>query len=509
VGVDLSPARPHVQLAPLDALPQNAERATLHESADLAPMRPMTIIGSTFVDSEDEEELVNTVMNVKDGVAVTTGGNFDSWRLDYVIEKLGGPKRGSTAAETKEERFSRIVGEEPSDAVTILLCAYADHLKHEAQGKPGERKVLPLNDVQRDKIAHTLKTLADRLVDKAVAPSTLVHKERSLRYWFTHCDLMGWPRVIRTAADASNLAEFAGLMGMVWPVGGKNERRGLAPETVGGAVSNIRSWHAITHSVDVKALEFRATRVCKGLKNLRGPQLPQLRLSKKCYKYIVTRLRQQGDPESLAIADAISWCYEALFRISEIGDTLGHNTASGTQRYLRHDDVAVIRTSEGRPRKLDWTLRKTKQKEEIQNRSLWAAGTQENPDDDVLAAAGDFVPWMAARFEKNETFLLAHPDRRQSLAFVNFNGEPVSSDAVKTAIENGVQACFERGWCPDPSTVRVGTHTCRRGGATLYYENGISDKSIMWLGRWVSLAWLSYPEMTDKAARRMTGLVSW
>lgn len=46
------------------------------------------------------------------------------------------------------------------------------------------------------------------------------------------------------------------------------------------------------------------------------------------------------------------------------------------------------------------------------------------------------------------------------------------------------------------------SHTCRRGGATLYYENGINDKSIMWLvGRLQSIAMAGvYPEVTYKGA---------
>ena len=60
--------------------------------------------------------------------------------------------------------------------------------------------------------------------------------------------------------------------------------------------------------------------------------------------------------------------------------------------------------------------------------------------------------------------------------------------------------CFELNLCND-------TQTCRRGGATLYYENGISDKSNMWLDRWQSIAWLVYPEVTDKGAQLMSGLV--
>ena len=61
--------------------------------------------------------------------------------------------------------------------------------------------------------------------------------------------------------------------------------------------------------------------------------------------------------------------------------------------------------------------------------------------------------------------------------------------------------------CVMTPNYKVGTHTCRRGGATLYYKNGISDKSIMWLGRWQSIAWLVYPEVTDKGAQLMSGLV--
>jgi len=490
---------------------QPASERDIQKLGFMTPFKYQQMLGRTFVDSDDDEEEL-TIVGVTNGTVVTTGGIHKEWDMKYVNKKLGaGPNTAATttATETARDRFNEATGETPEEALTVLLCAYADRVKSIAQGTPGERDVLPLNAEQRDAIKASMKTLADRVVDCAVEKSTLVHDERNLRYWFTHCDLLGIPRVMRTVEDANNLAEIAGLLGMGWSVGGKNARRGLAPNTVGGIVSSIRSWHAVKHGVDVKSLEFRATRVCKGLKKLRGPQLPQLRLSKKCYKYIVQQLRQSGNPKSLAIADAITWCYEALFRISEIADTQGHNKASGTERYLMHEDTSSIKANNGRPRKLNWTLRNTKQKELVQNRSLWAEGTKEDPAHDEVASSGDFVLWMSDRLDRNEEFLLEHPERRETLPFVHFNGEPVKSDDVKRAIESGVAACFAKGWCPDPARVRIGTHTCRRGGATLYYENGISDKSIMWLGRWTSLAWLTYPEMTDKAARRMSGLVTW
>ena len=369
---------------------------------------------------------------------------------------------------------------------------------------------MPLSKTEQDELQQTMGTLSDRLVAGAVEKSTLAQKERSQRYWFTHCDLMGIPRVMRTHAEAAHLAEFGGLLGMAWKTSSKTEDRGMAAGTVSGILSGIRSWHSEVHHIDLKAMEYRSNKVCKALKKLAGPQLPLMRLKETCYKHIIKPLRADPlDTRSNAIADAVSWCYEALFRISEIADTISHCKADNTQRYLMHADVHSRCTADGRPRKLDWTLRNTKQKEEVQNRSLWASGTQELEADDVVAATDDFVVRMNNRIAQNETFIATHPHRRDDLPFIHVNGEPVHRKEVEAAIDAGLQSAFAAGLTSDPKNFRVGTHTCRRGGATLYYENGISDKSIMWLGRWASLAWLVYPEVTDKAARSMSGLVHW
>ena len=421
--------------------------------------------------------------------------------------------RGTAALSSTAElnEFNRMTGETPRDAVTVMLAAFADQMKEIASGAPGERVVQPLQEQQREQVHAVLRELTDRLVDSALEVGSIEQSERYVRYWKTFCKLLDRPVVMRSAEDANLLAEFASIMGMVWPVQREaGAERGLAPSSVAGAVSAVRVWHLTRHNVNVKLFEGRAARVCKGLKKLQGPQLPMLRLPEKSYRFIVERLRETGDRTSIAHANAISWCFEALFRASEIGDTTGHNRAAGTQRYLLHKNVRRVLGADGRARQLLWTLPKTKWKDTQQNRHLWREGVgASEAEDKELVSTNDFVLQMDEVYKQNEAFLVRFPERRDDLPFVHVNGEPITRVTLQHAIIEGLTAGMPSGACVDPKDYRVGTHTCRKGGATFYYENGIGDKTIMWMGRWSSLGWLVYPGITEKGSRRMAGLMNW
>lgn len=403
--------------------------------------------------------------------------------------------------------INQLMGDGPADAVTPEIIALADRLRTIAKGPPGSRVTLPCTVEDRHRVRAALRELTSRLVDAASAEGTLIARERYVRYWVVFCDLLGLPSVMRSSEDMPQLGEFASILGMAWEVSA--DKRGMAHSTVSYAVSAIRVWHKEVHGIDVSSMEFLTPKICKGLKNLAGPSKPYLRLPPEVYVFMVGRLRATASPESMALADAISWCFEALFRISEVANTYGHNRAANTERYLLHDDVHLSRARNKRARKITWALQNTKQKDEVQIRSLWAEGSSDDESRDLVANANDFVMRMASVHDANEVFLSAHPERRETLPFIHVNGEALHRDAVHRAIDEGLAAAFAEGICGNPDDYRVGTHTCRRGGATLYYENGISDKTIMWLGRWVSLAWLAYPSVTDKAAKRLSGLLPW
>jgi len=405
----------------------------------------------------------------------------------------------------------QMTGDEPKDAVTFLVAAYADKIKKMVAGATGMNiPLIPLPKPQRTAITAALREMSDRLIDCSVEKATLANDERGNRYWNAHCDLLGIDRVISTKENANAVAEFAALLGLAWPVKADGIcKRGMQAGSVSSILGSIRKSHQLKHNVELKALDHRSGRVIKGLKKIAGPQKPLHRLNSACYKNIVSDLRSTNTQKSLAIADAIAWCFEGLFRVSEICDTNGHNRSEGTQRYLVDADVHSHRTTTGRPRSIQFTLRKTKQKTEIQTRKIWAAGCQPDAGDDIVAAStgNDFVVRMDKRKIENAAFLVKHPSRALDLPFININGQPLHRNDIQDALQRGLQRCFEINLCNDPKLYKVGTHTCRRGGATLYYENGISDKSIMWLGRWQSIAWLVYPEVTDKGAQLMSGLV--
>lgn len=420
------------------------------------------------------------------------------------------PLFASTRAKTLPRRLLEMTDDSPAGAVTPLAKAYADRLKNVCNRAVGDNiAVLPLLEADRAHVTAALATMADRLIDFSVERSTLKQDELAVRYWITHNRFMGTDPVIRDRHGTSRLAEFLALMGLVWPIASKDgARRGCQAGTCRSYRSSITKWLRLTHGIDIASFDHRSGRALKGLKKIAGPLKPLHRLSAACYKRIVQRLRTANTERTNALADAITWCYEGLFRISEIADTMSHNKASGTHRYLEDHDVSIARAPDGRPRNTEFTLRRTKQKEEIQTRKIFAKGSNVDLDQELVDIDNnDFVLRMNARKLANQQFIAEHPTRADDLPFIHINGAPIKSGDVKDALLDGLTECFKHGIGNDPLNYRVGTHTCRRGGATLYYENGISDKSIMHLGRWTSLSWLVYPGVTDKATMRMSGFV--
>ena len=52
----------------------------------------------------------------------------------------------------------------------------------------------------------------------------------------------------------------------------------------------------------------------------------------------------------------------------------------------------------------------------------------------------------------------------------------------------------------------LGTHCMRKGGATMWYNLGIGEPYLRWLGGWRSLAWLVYPDVSDGIKRKAAAL---
>jgi hypothetical protein len=96
-----------------------------------------------------------------------------------------------------------------------------------------------------------------------------------------------------------------------------------------------------------------------------------------------------------------------------------------------------------------------------------------------------------------------------SLPFIHVNGEALTRGTIQPAIVDGLRAGHASHSLPNPDEYRVGTHTGRRGGATYYSENGAGDKFLCWLGRWASVAWLHYVQVTSRAVCRVSGLLKW
>jgi hypothetical protein len=393
-------------------------------------------------------------------------------------------------------------------------------------GNPGVvHDVIPLPEHAAQQLIGLILTLIDRTAALALEPGSLAQRERYVRYYFGFCDLLNQPRVIRGPGQMWQLSGFAALLGIVWTSQRHvpNQELGLNHETVRGAVSQVTAWHFEMHGEDIKRYGNRAKKVVRGLKTMAGPTLPLLHMSYRAFKFIVRRLLNLGSPRSVAIAHAIMWLFLGLFRISEIASTTSHNVRDDTARFLLNVNVTIKRasTTDGRHatrgearrrrvRSITWTLPKTKWKDEEMNRELYAEGCRPLEEDDTIVDLdNDFATSMAARQLLNETFLLTHPNQRETLAFIHVNGEPLDRAEIHAAIVEGLAAGHASHGLENPDLYVVSTHSGRRGGATYYAENGASDKFLCWLGRWASVAWLHYVKVTSGVVCLVSGLLRW
>ena len=429
----------------------------------------------------------------------------------------------SAAAGLMQEALS----DDPFVGVPKLLETFTTRWRQLATGAPGMgRVVMPVPERDRQVLREMIMLLVDKTAARSLEVGSLAARERYIRYWRVFCDLLGVGVVMRGPEEAWILSGFAAVLGVVWRPArrGAGERSGLGHSTVSAAISQVRAWHFEEHCIDVKGFEARATRVVRGLKKMTGPRKPLLHLPVEAYRFIVLRLLRQGDPLSRAIAHAISWMFLALFRVSEIAATNQHHGANA--RHLLHKHVTVLRATSvvaitrgggaggngvvevRRARKVEWTLPKTKWKDMQMSRHLYVKGCGEKEEEDVtdMDLVNDFANTMAGIHEDNEEWLRGHPEYTRDLPFIHVNGEALTRGQIHAAIDEGLRAGQNQG-LPNPDSYTVGTHTCRRGGATHYAECGVGDKMLCWLGRWASVAWLHYVRITPRAVSLVSGLV--
>ena len=434
------------------------------------------------------------------------------------LHPLGVLTSGPTAA------MLAAMDDNPRHNVPTLLTTFVDRWKSLAWGRPGAQRLIqpmPLHD--REHFKTHLLDLVEKVAARALEKGSMAERERYVRYWQVYCGLLGESPVIRSIESIWVYHGFAALLGVVWKPRGYTEGDlGLNHSTVRGACSQINAWHFEMHGIDLKMYGSRCNYVVRGLKKMAGPSLPLLHLSYRAFKFVVRWHLGMNTPKSIAIAHAIMWLFLGLFRVSEIAATNSHNPATNTERYLLNSKVTVIRstavpstrvTRSHTPsvRYISWVLDKTKWKDDKQIRHLFATGCAADEADDIIVTdlTNDFANTMAKRQLLNEEYLRTHEHARHTLPFIHVNGEPLTSADIKTGIVDGIKAGRTSHSLVNPDDYRVGTHTCRRGGATYYSENGAGDKFLCWLGRWASVAWLRYVEITSKAVARVSGLVSY
>ena len=414
----------------------------------------------------------------------------------------------------------------PRTNVPTRITRLAEQWQRVAFGRPNAtRYVAPFEPHDKASLKTLVLDLTDKVAALAYESGSLAERERYVRYWMVWCGLLGEAYVIRSIEQIWLLNGFAAVLGVVWVPRGhvRGDQLGLNHGTVRGAVSQITAWHFEMHGIDLKLYGSRCSKVVRGLKKMAGPTLPLLHLSFDALKFIVGWLQRTGTPESIATAHAIMWLFFALFRVSEIASTDAHNLSGGTARYLLDTNVTITRathidgpttrgaTSSARVRLISWTLPKTKWKDQQMNRHLFASGCQAEEANDVLLTdlTNDFANVMAKQKVLNAQYLQQHPTKAASLPFIHVNGEALTRGTIQRAIVDGLRAGHASHSLPNPDEYRVGTHTGRRGGATYYSENGAGDKFLCWLGRWASVAWLHYVQVTSRAVCRVSGLLKW
>ena len=340
----------------------------------------------------------------------------------------------------------------------------------------------PLLQVTRDAARAALEDGAYFLESKSRSDGTNVNRDRHLRNWFLFCRLLGYRPFMYDRSDVAALHAFVAWRSLGYVRKGDIGKAGVLPGLQHGSVANevsaIRTYHA-SFGVDLLEIDPRSSQLVKGLRRISGSVKPALRISEAMMDGMRRLDLASGTELDRAHVTARDLCYTAMFRISEVAAT------AKAKHYLLHADVSFsMLRADGSPQRCTWVLRSSKARQFLgETRSC---------------LVGQFVDSMWSQWQRNEAFLAERPGARQSLPFVQVRGRPLSKAQVQRRLRARITQLSAGGAVDVPALYRAGTHCLRRGGARMWNALLVGDVFIKWLGRWRSLAWLRYPDVSER-----------
>ena len=368
--------------------------------------------------------------------------------------------------------------------------------------KDWKDKCLPFSGSTRSHILTILTDGQDHLLDMHLATGSRLVRNRAVSRWLAFCYILSIDPIIRSIDDSISLRWFIYFLGAAWYNNQKSDQpdpRGLSSKYIGVLLSQVRQWHLDQGHSNPLEFDKITGKVLKGLQRITGDNYkPPLPVSQIAFAFIVSTLKSTNNIKNNVLAATIIIMFTFLLRISEVAQTSQKRKLKAA--YLRQGDVTFPSTKTEPHVRI--ALRDTKSDaNNLVIRSL--PHKQTNDIYDIMKEISTNNISLAKSRGYTEQQLAEMP-------FININGVPLEREDISETIRSILSLPSAPKGLPDPS--RYSTHSLRKGGATELLRMQIDIATIKYLGRWKSMAWLLYAQITndclDRAATVMANALS-
>ena len=313
-------------------------------------------------------------------------------------------------------------------------------------------------------------------------------RDTAVSRWIAYCHVLGIDPILTTFADTIHLRNYIYFLGATW-TNKQKSRLGLAHQTVAGHISAIRQWTVERGFQNILEFDKVTPKILKGLRRFdANDSLTSLPLPRTVVNYMIKTLRRSNKrhhPKDHAVADAFQIMFSFLLHVSEIAKTPSKAT------FLLQGDVTFDTIKQA----VTIGLRTTKSSQfQTVYRSL------------PHIADGDIYTAMFNTWNNNHAYAVEHgltPAQEAALPFINVNGIPLTREDIALNVTHILTSAATREAYPQfPDPTRYSTHSFRKGGATALLAAGVDIATIKFFGRWRSMAWLLYAQVSDASLAR-------
>ena len=351
--------------------------------------------------------------------------------------------------------------------------------------------------IEQDR-AVVLEILADgqdHLLEMHLAKGSRVARKNAVARWRAFCHILSLSPIIENVQDSLSLRMFVYFLGAAWVNyrSSNEDKRGLSHRYVASLLSSVRQWHLDEGYVNPLEFDKITSKVLVGLRRVTGDSYaPVLPVSKLALQFIIMKLKARKTPRATTLAATIATMFSFLLRISEVAETSTKNGLDAA--YLQQGRVAFTVEGTGRDTEhyVNIGLRDTKS-EAFKIVELKLPSVRRN----------DCYSTMFHICEQNKKLARDRgytAQQEQAMPFFNVNGVPLQRADIADTIKDILSSPDAPEGLPDPS--KFSTHSLRKGGATELLRVQVDVATIKWLGRWKSMAWMLYANVTDDCVKR-------